>query len=275
MNNVHPESVLLITLDSCRHDTAQNTKTPSFDRVSSMHEAMAPGHFTLASHSAMWVGTTPGIPGAGQPILDPKTGRLFKLVTHQIKPRSGDEFVLKGATIIEGFGELGYKTIGTGAVDWFDPETPAGARLTQDFDEYLYVRRGDAHAQASWVEERIGDEPVFVFINAGETHVPYWHSGASWPPHENPCIPYGNDNDRGLCELRQSACLQHIDRALSEVVRSFLGATIMITADHGDAWGEDGLWEHGTWHPVIMRVPLWVRVRGQPCELKKVGDSSS
>ena len=37
-----------------------------------------------------------------------------------------------------------------------------------------------------------------------------------------------------------------------------------VCADHGDCWGEDGLWEHGISHPATLTVPLLLRVRGVP-----------
>jgi hypothetical protein len=267
MRPVHPESVLLMTLDSCRFDTAQRTHTPALDRVGPMHEAMAPAHFTLASHAAIWVGTTPGVPGLGQPVLDPKAGRLFRLTTPSIGAGPGDVFALEGATLIEGFRRRGYLTLGCGAVDWFDPETAAGQRLSGDFERFRFFRRGDVAAQVRWTLEQLPRErPVLAFLNIGETHVPYWHRGASWDYSDNPCRPYQHEtNRREVCVERQSACLRYIDSHLSDLISAFLEATILITADHGDAWGEDGLWEHGTWHPAIMRVPLWVRVRGQAC----------
>ena len=50
------------------------------------------------------------------------------------------------------------------------------------------------------------------------------------------------------------------------LVGSFVGgfrdATIVLTADHGDCWGEDGLWEHGISHRRTLEVPLLMRVRG-------------
>ena len=41
----------------------------------------------------------------------------------------------------------------------------------------------------------------------------------------------------------------------------FSDATIVLTADHGDCWGEDGLWEHGISHRRTLEVPLLMRVR--------------
>ena len=49
---------------------------------------------------------------------------------------------------------------------------------------------------------------------------------------------------------------------------SLVGVTLspchtIVCADHGDCWGEDGLWEHGISHPCTLTVPLLLRVRGQ------------
>jgi glucan phosphoethanolaminetransferase (alkaline phosphatase superfamily) len=32
----------------------------------------------------------------------------------------------------------------------------------------------------------------------------------------------------------------------------------MVTADHGECFGEDGLWGHAIYHPKIMHVPLLI-----------------
>ena len=49
---------------------------------------------------------------------------------------------------------------------------------------------------------------------------------------------------------------------LAPLLESFRAATTVLTADHGDCWGEDGLWEHGISHRRTLEVPLLMRVRG-------------
>ena len=35
---------------------------------------------------------------------------------------------------------------------------------------------------------------------------------------------------------------------------------VIVCADHGDCWGEDGLWEHGVSHEKTLEVPLLFRL---------------
>jgi hypothetical protein len=253
----HPTSVLFITLDSCRFDTFQAAATPNFDAVGEVHQAFAPGSFTFSSHSAMFMGHTPGIPGVKEPYTNPRYGQIFRLAGGGtgLKP-----FVtLKGRNIIDGFSRIGYLTVGVGAMRWFNPATLSSRTLVDPFDKFFYS--GNSHSlrkQLAFVEEAISgvETPVFVFMNVGETHLPYWHEGADWPVEVDPCIELGENNDADECRRRQKACVEWVDTELAAILSQFAGANIIICADHGDAWGEDGLWAHGFHHPKVMEVPL-------------------
>jgi predicted kinase len=262
------DSVLFVTLDSCRYDTARDARTPHLRRVGEPHRAMAPSHFTLASHAAFWVGTTPGLAHSERPGLNPKRGRLFRLANALVPAGPRDLFALEGASLMEGFARRGYRTLGTGAVDWFDTGTPTGRALVSDFQRFHYVRGpGALEEQVAWLAgelDQAAGTPVFCFLNVGETHVPYWHQGAPWFREDNPCRPFAGDaNDAAACRRRQRACLEHADAVLGPLLAAFQGATVLVCGDHGDCWGEDGLWEHGVWHEKTMEVPLWVAVRGE------------
>jgi hypothetical protein len=267
-DTVHPASVLLVTLDSCRYDTFQAAATPCLDRVAPVHQAKAPGHFTYASHAAMFVGFLPSLPGAAQPILDSKFARLFRLDNAAFSGRRPAGFSLAGRSIVDGFRRAGYRTIGTGAVRWFDPSTECGLELTRDFFAFYYPgTTWQIRDQIKWLTQRLTpDVPVFAFLNVGETHVPYYFDGAPWRPDDNPCLPFQTADRSGDCRDRQRACLEHADTLLGPLLARFAPATIVVCADHGDCWGEDGLWEHGVSHAMTLTVPLLVRFRGQPVQ---------
>ena len=260
---VDTQSILFVTLDSCRYDTFLAADAPRMKSVGPLHRAMAPGNFTYASHSAMFVGFTPGVAQRKEPLVNPKFGKLFKMVNGGF-PGKGSEFMtLEGPNIVQGLRRRGYHTIGSGAVGWFNPETETGRHLTQDFDRFFFA--GDScslDAQIDWIARELPphEQPCFVFLNIGETHVPYYHKGAPWDPAYNPCVPFSDSNDAQECRRRQTACLEYVDRTLAPLLNVFASCTTIICADHGDCWGEDGLWEHGVHHEKVLEVPLLFRL---------------
>lgn len=263
------ETVLFLSLDSCRFDTFVVADTPNLKAIAPYHRAQAPSYFTYGSHSAMFVGFTPGIPGSAEALLDPKFGKLFKL-TGAGHPGKGTEgYQLQGDDIVEGFRRLGYRTIGAAAMGWFDPATETGRHLVKNFDRFhfpgpFHLREQLAFLDAELLEAERDGVPTFTFLNVGETHVPYWHEGAPWSADDNPCVPYQTVDRSADCRHRQRACLEWVDGMLAPLLHRHLSGTILVCGDHGDCWGEDGIWEHGVMHEMTTTVPLVMRVRGEP-----------
>jgi hypothetical protein len=272
--SVSPDSVLFVTLDSCRFDTFRDAAAPNMKAVAPFYKARAPGHFTYGSHAAMFVGFTPSVPGLKQAYLDSKFRKLFRLGDVGFRTADPDAFVLNGRSIVEGFKRRDYRTVGTGAARWFDPETETGQLLTADFHRFHYPGNVySLHSQLTFLmaEIAVARDPVFAFLNVGETHVPYFFKGAPWSPDDNPCIPY-QTQDRSLeCRMRQLACVEFVDARIAPLLKMFHHATILLCADHGDCWGEDGLWEHGVSHEATLTVPLSIRLRGEPVVLTEDG----
>jgi hypothetical protein len=259
--SVNPRSVLLITLDSCRYDTFVAADVPNMKGVGpEVHRAQAPSHFTYGSHLSMFVGFTPGIAGVERPYVNPKFAKLFRVHNEGRRPHGPAAFELRGRSIAQGFGHAGYRTLGSGAMAWFNPHRPHGEFLTTDFGKFFYP--GDPWSvdrQAAWFDvelDAIGDTPVFAFLNVGETHAPYWHKGAAWSAQDNPCVPFQQLDRSADCASRQRSCLEYIDTSLAKLLSRFTRATVVVTADHGDCWGEDGLWEHTICHEAVLNVPL-------------------
>ena len=270
------EDVLFISLDSCRYDTFAAAHAaeglPHLAAVAPLHRAQAPSYFTYGSHAAFWMGFTPGVEGCSDPLLNPKAGKLFRMAFAGHPGRDEEGFQLEGANVIEGFRRKGYRTIGTGAVDWFNPDTETGAILGSSFERFYFSgNTWSLQDQLDWIQSELhesqADKPVFVFLNVGETHVPYWHQGADWPCRPSPCIPFGGRRCNAQeSSRRQRACLEWVDGQLASLLQRFASSTVMICADHGDCWGEEGLWEHGISHPATLTVPLLLRYRGHPVE---------
>lgn len=260
------DSILLITLDSCRYDTFLAAQAPRLKTIGPLWRAMAPGNFTYASHAAMFMGFTPGVADRAAPHVNPKFSKLFRVLGVGHESKTDDFFVVTGRNVIAGARSRGYRTLGAGAVGWFDPSTATGRVLTEDFDEFFFAgHTANLAGQLQWIRPRLQDNrPTFLFLNVGETHVPYYFEGAPWRADVNPCIPFGNANDAAECRRRQVRCVEYVDGMLAGLLEAFSESTIVICGDHGDCWGEDGLWEHGISHPKVLEVPLVYRLGPRP-----------
>lgn len=266
MPPVDATSFLFVTLDSCRYDTFEAAAAPNLKQVGTLFRSHAPGNFTYSSHAAMFMGFTPGDEHSAAPYVNPKIGKIFRVQSAQTFPDRPSFVNLQGRNVLDGLGRLGYRRIGTGAVGWFDTKTPAAQELVKDFDEFWYAGNlWSLSRQVDWVLDRLPQGgPVFAFLNVGETHAPYYHQGAPWSPDDNPCAPFGESNDAEESRRRQIACVEHADRVLAPLLDAFGSANVLICADHGDAWGEDGLWEHGIHHEAVLAVPLVFRLAQAP-----------
>ena len=265
-----PGSILFITLDSCRYDTFDAARLPNLKAIGPLHRAQAPANFTYGSHMAMFMGFTPGCAEKHESYANPKYGKIFRMAGGGSRG-PGEEWVqLQGRNVIDGFKNRGYHTIGAAAMSWFNPTKTTSRALTQDFARFFHS--GNSYSldrQLRWLQDELSaapdGQPAFVFLNVGETHVPYYHEGAPWPREVNPCRAFAYDtNDADECRRRQHGCAEFVDGKLGALLEAFADASVLVCGDHGDCWGEDGLWEHGVSHPKTLEVPLLFRLHPLP-----------
>lgn len=252
---------LLLTFDSCRYDVLLEARTPTLDSYASILPAQAPATFTYASHQAFFVGILPHVVDP-VPFYNRFCRQLIGLVEVgelQVAKESLQR-VESSWNLVRGLRETGYQTVGSGAMNWFRQES-----LTAGFERFLFTGR-DADRQVAYLRSEIDPRrPFFGFINFGETHAPYEFRGKAercpddvrarrmaWPPIES------GPTGRATAAFRhQLACAEFLDRRLAELFAAFPGETVVVlTADHGDCFGEDGYWGHGVNHPKVFEVPL-------------------
>lgn len=254
-------NVLLLVYDSCRYDVLCEAHTPVLDSYCRIRRAHAPANFTFASHQAFFVGILPHVP---EPL--PYYNRFHKQLLGLAGVGEGQvskAALLKFASswnLVKGLQEAGYRTVGAGAANWFRQES-----LTVGFDHFLFTGT-DADRQIAFLRQHLeGVEKFFGFINFCETHAPYHFAGKTepcrdrvlarlmqWPPVEKG--PVG----RATCGYRcQRAAAEFLDSRLPALFDGLPPDTVVIlTADHGECFGEDGYWGHGVHHPLVYEVPL-------------------
>jgi hypothetical protein len=246
-------SILFVTLDSLRYDVARAAlhtgQTPRLARIlpgGAWEERRTPGTFTLPAHIAFFSGFLPKLP---QPVQPP---RLWECRPPAFKTVDASTFVFEAPNLLTGLARHSYRTVCIGGVTYFSRETPLGSVLPDMFDEDHWrpefcspeldsTRHQENHALT--VADQYAGRPLFLFVNVSATHVPHGHytgdSVDSWQS--------------------QAAALAYADEHLGRLVDGLTGNDkwlIILCADHGDAFGEDGYRGRGIAHPTVLNVPF-------------------
>ena len=261
---------LLLTYDSCRYDVLREAHTPVLDAFCEIHAAQTPANFTYGAHLAFFAGILPNV-SDDIPFYNRFTRQLFGLV------EVGETRVVDSALIglvsewnlVFALRDKGYRAVGAGAMNWFRQQT-----LRQGFDAFRYTGTA-ANRQIDYLlEETASSQPFFGFINFGETHAPFDYEGKedacpvdvrarvmTWPPHQEG--PVGRE-----CEAydHQMRAAEFLDGRLARLFSGLPANTLVVLcADHGECFGEDGYWGHAVNHPKVFEVPLCIfRLDGAP-----------
>jgi arylsulfatase A-like enzyme len=256
---VGSHDVILITLDTLRFDAAERAfsqgSLPTLSRwlpSTGFERRHTPASFTFAAHQAFLTGflPTPALPQAnGKP-----HPRLFALAFPGSESTSAQTYVFPdSASLPEGFAALGYRSICIGGVGFFNKKNPLGNVLPALFqesywsDDFSVVARASTAAQVALATQLLGEhsQRVFMLINVSALHQPNWHY-----------VPDAQAGDDNLDS--HTAALRYVDTALAPLFDALAArgpAFVILSSDHGTAYGEDGFYGHRNAHPVVMHVP--------------------
>jgi len=252
-------NVLLITFDSCRWDAFEKACTPVIDSLGQARLAHAQATFTYAAHLALYQGH---FPSCRERIVyyNRFTRPLFRIASTDAPVEGFACFPLGTPNIIYGLHNLGYHALGYASTGWFrHPD------LRAPFDEFELTGI-NADLQVDLFTSRIArlSVPFVALLNFGETHDPYEHGGQI-PPSEisraratfNSVRSSDFDRPNWIKQVRSCEFLDERVGLIAEWLRKLPRATIVVLcADHGECFGEDGLHGHGFYHPKVMEVPL-------------------
>ena len=156
--------------------------------------------------------------------------------------------VLDGPDIVRGFALQGYRTICIGGTGFFNPSTPLGAELPGRFHEAHWdpsfgvtePRSTENQVRCALERKAAHAGPVFLFLNVSALHQP----NCSY-------LQQATDNLHS-----HRAALRYVDGALEPLLTAFADATLLVMADHGTLYGEDGYTGHRVAHPLVTTVPF-------------------
>ncbi|MFJ9032152.1 STM4013/SEN3800 family hydrolase [Streptomyces sp. NPDC102274] len=253
-------SILFVTLDSLRHDVAQTAfdegRTPRLAKLlpgGMWERRQTPGTFTLPAHMAFFSGFLPKLPHPHQP------PRLWECRPPAFKTVPPETFVFDAPNLLDGLALHGYRTVCVGGVTYFSAETPLGSVLPAMFQEAHWrsefcspeidSTRHQVDQALALADTYDGRRPLFLFVNVSATHVPHGHyldSSTDTTASQAAALAYADE---------------HLGRLL-DVLTSKRRWLVILCADHGDAYGDDGYQGRGIAHPVAWNVPYAAWVHG-------------
>lgn len=265
-------SLMLIVLDSLRYDTWIAANPKHLGRLGEVEKRYSYATWTPPSHYNLLTGLLPhsrpdGVPAAQyykQQYI--KLGERLQIDAKQIQHRLPPSLFLPTF-----FRSLGYHTRALVSMAVLNPHTP----INRDFESYERMKQHNDMAAIISKIEFDPARPTFYLLNIGETHYPYAVPGddASRWPHlsgvhgavRGLTAAEGASDAGTLSEAevkeareRQINALQYVDGLFADLYARIPEDTyVIVTADHGELFGEDGQFGHGpVVHEKVFEVPL-------------------
>lgn len=247
---VGTHDIVLVTLDSLRHDVAVTARaagrTPCLDRVlPPWEERESPATFTLPAHQAFLAGFLPVPAGAARP------PRMFGArFDGAVGVRPGT-FVFDEPSLPEALAARGYRTACVGGVGFFSGRGALGSLIPSHFDTSAWSPASgpgspvSAPAVVDAARQMVDETPsrtrLFLLVNVATTHT---------PTHIH--LPGAHRDSVETQAAALAAADEHLGRLVDGLRRP---ALLVVCSDHGDCFGEDGRHGHGISHPLVLTVP--------------------
>jgi hypothetical protein len=259
-------NVVLLILDSCRWDSLVAAAPPALARLGPIERRWAWATWTAPAHYNLLMGLLPHTAPTGVP-----SSAVYQALLGAWGPRLG----VDGAGFLDLLPSLwlphllrarGYALHARVSLPVLHPSAP----LAAGFDSWTLMPRRDALAQIIDELHFLDDRPSFWLINAGETHYPYQEDprmpqlpglrGAARALAAGLPAPVDLAWPAGMLEelhQRQIAACVALDPLLHRLLdRCPPGTRVIVTADHGECFGEGGFFGHGPIpHEKVLEVP--------------------
>lgn len=273
---------LFIVFDSCRFDTFFNAKTPNIDRLGIKECRYSYASWTIPSHAVYMMGASPHTNGRGV-----FASEVYKKDFANYQERLNIEGVafknfVPELSLPAFLKKQGYRTNALVSMPVLNQTTI----LNKHFDNYELM---DEYNNFDAILDELTfyeDTPSFYLLNTGETHYPYTVSGEKVDDKE---LLYGEkgvfkhiddsqldvkaDDTLSQTQLadkyffmermeelkhKQQKNVEYLDNLIGKLYDIMPKNThIIITADHGELFGEDGLFGHGpVFHKKVFEVPF-------------------
>lgn len=268
-------NLVLLVLDSCRYDSFMAAAPKHMSQLGEVQRRFSYASWTSPAHYNLMLGLLPHPSPTGIFASDYYRQELGQYATRLGIERMGFTEMIPRLWLPDFLrNTLGYHTRAIVSLPVLNPHTP----LNTDFDSFeLAASHNDLAAMIPMMqfsEER----PTFYLLNTGETHYPYAtpdEPESQWPRVHGvhgvfkqmgggPLLARTDalkvfDQDKlDTLRKRQIRCVSHVDGVVEQLIESLPKNTwLIITADHGELFGEAGYFGHGPInHEKVLEVPL-------------------
>lgn len=261
-------------MDSCRYDSYVAANTPNMDLIGKAEQRFSFASWTSPSHQTLLMGQVPHDSPKRIFASEVYKNEFARWVGRLGLPNLSFKTFVPHLSLPKVLQDHGYKTVGRVSMPVLNPL----AGFNRFFDDYQLM---ESHNDFAGMVSQItfhARRPTFYFLNLGETHYPYMLKGSELPRISgvhgifkgmDDMLERGGDaveqpeeffTHKVLKELheQQSRCVEHIDGLLGELYRKAPANThFIITADHGELFGEDDYFGHGPiMHEKCFEVPF-------------------
>jgi hypothetical protein len=268
-------NLVLLVLDSCRYDSFMAAAPRHMSQLGEVQRRFSYASWTSPAHYNLMLGLLPHPSPTGIFASDYYRQELSQYATRLGIERMGFTEMIPRLWLPDFLrNTLGYHTRAIVSLPVLNPHTP----LNADFDSFeLAASHNDLAAMIPMMqfsEER----PTFYLLNTGETHYPYAtpdEPESQWPRvhgvhgvfkqmgggpllARTDALKVFDQHKLDTLRKRQVRCVTHVDGVVEQLIESLPKNTwLIITADHGELFGEAGYFGHGPInHEKVLEVPL-------------------
>ncbi len=269
-----PNNLVFIIMDSCRFDSYFRAATPNMDRIGEGHLRYSFASWTSPSHHTFLMGQVPHCSPRGVFASEVYKNEYRKWIDRLGIPNLSFKTFIPHLCLPKVLKDLGYRTVARVSM----PVLNSLAGYSRSFDDYQLMEN---HCDFVGMVDRLEfstTQPVFYFLNLGETHYPYMLEDAELPRISGVHgVVKGMDEvlvrssdvasgepqffsaeAMGRLHEQQIRCVEYVDSVLAELVSKCPPNTyFIITADHGELFGEGEYFGHGpVMHEKCFEVPF-------------------
>jgi arylsulfatase A-like enzyme len=271
-------NLVYIVMDSCRYDSFVRARTPNIDRIGQVERRFSFASWTSPSHFTLLMGQVPHTSPRRVFASEVYKTQFAQWVDRIGVPNLSFKTFVPELCLPAVLKSHGYRSIARVSMPVLNPY----AGLTRGFDDYkMMSNHNDFAGMVQEIEFHRG-ERRFYFLNLGETHYPYMLTDDTLPkisglhgvvrdldgdldnvlarhsdiPTEEP--DFFPAETMQFLHDQQVRCVEYVDGLIGELFTKCPADThFIVTADHGELFGEDDFFGHGpVMHEKCFEVPF-------------------